>query len=77
MNLGYLYLRMNPNEILNACTINAAYSLDVANKAGSLEVGKNADFIVWNSNNLEYIIYRFGINHVKSVYKYGKRIYEV
>jgi len=77
MNLGYLYLKMNPREILNACTINAAYSLDIATETGSLEVGKNADFVVWNSDNLEYIIYRFGKNHVKEVYKNGKKIYEV
>lgn len=77
MNLGYLYLKMNPKEILNACTLNAAYALGIADSTGSLDVGKKADFIIWDSDNLEYIVYRFGKNHVRQVYKAGRKVYEL
>jgi imidazolonepropionase len=76
MNLGYLYLRMKPEEVLTACTLNAAYAIDRASDRGSLTEGKIADFVVWNSENLEYLMYRFGKNHVKQVWKDGKKVYE-
>ncbi len=76
LNLAYLYLRMNPAQILNACTINSAYAVDRATTLGSLEVGKQADFVIWNSDNLAYLVYRFGTNHVKQVWKNGCKVVE-
>ncbi len=74
LNLAYLYLRMRPEEILTAATLNSAYAIDRARRVGSLDVGKDADFIVWNANNLEYPLYRFGQNLVRNVYRQGQKI---
>lgn len=74
MQLGCLHLKMTPNEVLTAVTINAAYAIDRANKIGSLDVGKNADFVVFDAPNIEYLMYHFGINHTKKVYKNGKLV---
>lgn len=65
-------LKMTPLEIFKGVTINGAKALGKESEVGSLEVGKKADFVVYDTNNLNYIFYNFGINHVKDVYKEGK-----
>ena len=40
MHLGCFMMRLTPVEILNAVTINAAYSVDRAKTIGSFDVGK-------------------------------------
>jgi len=69
-------LRMTPNEILNATTINAAYNLGISDKVGSIELGKKADIVLMDSPNLEYLYYHFGVNHTKHVFKDGTLIYK-
>lgn len=66
------HLRISPEEILNAITINAAYHLGISDKTGSLEKGKQADIILLDVPNLAYMFYHFGINHVTDVIKNGK-----
>ena len=74
MQLGCLHLNMTPNEVLTSVTINAAYAIDREDEIGSLEVGKNADFVVFDAPNVEYLMYHFGINHTQRVYKNGKLV---
>lgn len=74
MQLGSLALKMTPNEVLTAVTINAAYSVDKADEVGSIEVGKKADLVIFDAPNVDYIMYHFGINHTHSVYKEGKLV---
>lgn len=67
-------LRMTPAEIFKAVTLNGARAVKRENNIGSLEVGKKADFVIFDTDNLNYIFYNFGINHVKDVYKNGKQV---
>lgn len=76
MQLGCLHLKMTPNEVLNAVTINAAYAIDRQDEIGTIEVGKNADLVIFDAPNVEYLMYHFGINHVDRVYKKGKLVVE-
>ena len=69
-------IRMTPLEIIKAVTINGAKSLCLEDKIGSLEVGKDADFVIFDKPNLEYIFYNFGVNNVEEVYKRGIKIVE-
>ncbi len=69
-------LRMLPQEILTAATINPAYSLDKSHKIGSIEVGKDADLLLLDAKNLDYFIYHYGINHTYAVFKKGKLVVE-
>ncbi|SFX73563.1 imidazolonepropionase [Thermoactinomyces sp. DSM 45891] len=71
MTLSCLNLRMTPEEVLTAMTINAAHAVGKADTIGSLEVGKQADIVLYNATNLAYLPYHFGINHVHSVVKKG------
>lgn len=72
MNLACWKYRLTPEEALNAVTKNAAAAIGRADRIGTLEVGKQADIVIWNANNLDYIFYRFGQNLVKTVVKNGK-----
>ncbi len=76
MQLGCLGLKMTPNEVINAVTINAAYAIDRQNEIGSIEIGKKADLVVFDAPNIEYLMYHFGVNHVDKVYKEGVLVVE-
>ena len=67
-------MRMTPSEAITATTINAAWAIDKADLIGSLEVGKNADIIILNAPNHEFIPYHFGTNLVQTVIKNGKPV---
>lgn len=74
MQLASMKLRMLPNEVLTAVTLNSACCINEEKDKGSIEVGKCADFVLFDVPNIEYLIYHFGINHVKDVYKNGKLV---
>lgn len=69
MSLAYIKMKMTAKEILSAVTINGACALDMGNVTGSIETGKNADILLLNIPNLDYMMYHFGINHVNTVIK--------
>ncbi len=71
MSFASLIMKMTPEEVITAVTINGASALGIENEAGSLEEGKKADIVVFDAPNLNYIIYHFGINHAKIVIKNG------
>lgn len=72
MYFASLILRMTPEEVFTAVTINSACSVRKENKIGSIRKGKKADIVIFDSPNINYIIYHFGINHVDMVFKNGK-----
>lgn len=74
INLAYLKYKMTPSEILTAVTLNAACAIDMAEKLGTIETGKQADLIIWDAPNLEMLCYRLGGNLVKNVIKKGEVI---
>ncbi len=76
MNLAMLKLKMTPEEIWNAVTVNAAYAIGRGQAAGSLSAGRSADLVIWEAENYAYIPYHYGINHVSSVYVEGEKVYE-
>jgi imidazolonepropionase len=72
MNLAALKLKMTPEEIWNAVTVNAAFAIGRGGIAGSLEEGRNADLVLWDVPNYKYVPYHYGVNHVNKVWKNGK-----
>ena len=74
MNLGYLKYRMTPEEILTAVTINPACGISRGKKVGTLEVGKDADMVIWNAPNMEMLCYRFGSNLALQTIKKGNLV---
>lgn len=76
MSFASLIFKMTPEEVITASTINAASALKREKEIGSIEVGKKADLVIFDSPNLNYIIYHFGINHTFKVIKDGKLVYK-
>lgn len=71
MNLACWNYRMTPEEVLTAVTLNAAAAISRADRLGTLEPGKQADLVIWDAPNLDYIFYRFGENLARTVVKRG------
>lgn len=76
MSFASLIMKLTPEEVITGVTINGAASLGIEESHGSLQEGKKADIVIFDSPNLEYIIYHFGINHTHSVIKNGKIVYK-
>jgi len=74
MCIGCFKYRMTPGECLTAVTLNAAAAVCRADRLGSLEVGKQADFVIWDAPNLDYLFYRFGDNLAHRVFVCGARV---
>ena len=73
LSLAATQMKMTPAEGVTATTINAAYSLNRGDTIGSLEVGKRADFAIFECADYREIAYWFGTPQVQSVYVRGER----
>lgn len=74
MTIAAIYLKMTPEEILNAVTFNSACAVGMQDQVGSLQKGKFADFVLWDAENFKQLPYFFAQNPVTSVYKRGQRV---
>lgn len=74
--IACLRLGLDPAEVISAATINAAHSLGLAGRTGSLEVGKDADLQVLDVPNHIHLVYHFGVNHCRTVLKRGRVVVE-
>lgn len=77
MFLAAVKMNMTIEEILSAVTLNAAKALDISDKSGSIEVGKNADFSIFDANDYSDIVYNVGKNLNVMTIKNGEIIYEL
>ena len=75
ISLACAQLRMSPAEAITAATINAAYSLNRADRIGSLEVGKFADLAAFDVADYREIPYYFGVNLCVFTIKHCKVIH--
>ena len=67
-----LDLRMTPDEVLAAVTINAARALRMEEEIGSLEPGKVADVTIWRVPTSTQIVTWPGADLVRTVVKRGR-----
>jgi imidazolonepropionase len=75
-SVAALKLQMLPGELLWASTLIPAKSLGISDRIGSLQSGKQADMVLLDIPNLDYLPYHIGINHVKMTIKRGRVIYQ-
>jgi imidazolonepropionase len=75
MNLACILFDMTPAEALAGFTIHAATALGMKNKVGSLEVGKKADFAVWEISEPAELAYNIGGRFCRSVVKQGSIVF--
>ena len=71
MTIACTHMSMTPEEALTASTLNGAAALGLSEKLGSIEVGKQADIVLYDIPGYRYLAYHFGTNHVAKVIKHG------
>jgi imidazolonepropionase len=75
MSLGCIKLKMLPEEVINAVTINTAYAMGISETHGSIAKGKVANiFITKKIPSYEYMPYAFGSDLIETVILKGKII---
>lgn len=62
MNMACVLYGLTPDEALAGATREAAKALGRGSQLGTLEVGKRADFLVWNVSHLAEIVCQLGAN---------------
>jgi imidazolonepropionase len=73
MSLGCIRLKMLPEEVINAVTINSAYAMGISETHGSIARGKVANvFITKEIPSYEFMPYAFGSNLIETVILKGK-----
>jgi imidazolonepropionase len=72
MTAACLGLKMTPDEVLAAVTINAANAVGLGEEIGSLEGGKAADLVIWNVPTSRQIPYWPAADLVRTVVKKGR-----
>jgi imidazolonepropionase len=74
IGLAVLGMQLTPAEALTGATLNAAYSLGLARRVGSLEAGKQADFLLLDGESPAILAYHAGVSPVTAVYKRGELV---
>ena len=74
LSLACLQMHLNPAEVLTAATLNAACSLGLGDRAGSLEAGKDADFLIHEFGDYRELAYFIAAPFRPRVFVAGKEV---
>jgi imidazolonepropionase len=72
LNMACVLFGLTPEEALSGVTVNAAKALGLNKSVGTLEVGKNADFILWDISSPAELSYGLGWNPCRQIVRLGK-----
>jgi imidazolonepropionase len=75
-SIAALKMGMLPGELLCSTTLISAKSLSLDHKIGTIEVGKQADMVILDIPNLDYLPYNYGVNNTTYTIKRGEVVYE-
>ncbi len=75
LTLATIYMHLQPAEALTAATRNAALSLELHHKLGTLAPNKQADIVLMAIEDLDYLPYNYAENHVRTVIRQGRVVY--
>ena len=74
LNMACTLFRLTPEEALAGITRNGARALGLQDRIGTLEPGKDADFVIWDIAEPAELTYRIGANPLKNVVRQGNLI---
>ena len=72
LNMACTLFHMTPEEALAGATRHGARALGRSDTAGTLEAGKQADFVIWDIDHPAELAYRIGFNPCHQVIKSGR-----
>jgi imidazolonepropionase len=72
MSVACLEMGLTPTEALVAVTANAAQSLGLGDRLGSIEPGRQADLVVWDVPSVDQLPYWLGVRPARVVVKRGR-----
>ena len=75
LNMAATLFRLTPEEALAGVTREGAAALGLGRERGTLEVGKAADFVLWNIARPAELAYRIGGNPAAQVVKDGQALW--
>jgi imidazolonepropionase len=75
LSLACTQMKMSAAEAITASTLNAAYSLNRGDKIGSFELGKLANFVIFDCEDYRELAYWFGMPQTHSVYVRGNCVW--
>ncbi|NVJ68262.1 MAG: imidazolonepropionase [Gammaproteobacteria bacterium] len=67
LNMACTLFKMTPLEALQGVTINAAKALGLDKEIGTIEVGKQAELVLWDIEHPNQLSYQFGSHHKNKV----------
>jgi len=73
--LAVVSMSLSFAETLTSLTLNGAAALGLAESKGSLESGKDADFLILDAPKTDHLAYHFGMNIVSKVFLGGDLAY--
>ncbi len=76
LSLAAINMKMTAEECISAVTLNGAAAINQSHIMGSLEPGKNANFLIANVPSFTDLFYHFGINHISEVWVKGEVVHE-
>jgi len=71
LNMACTLFRLTPEEALTGVTRFGAEALGLGKAKGTLEIGKDADFVLWDISDPAELAYRFGLNPCRQVVRNG------
>ena len=72
-SLACIKMKILPEAVINASTINGAYAMEISNLTGSITVGKQANLIITKPiESYPYLFYSFGENCIERTMVKGK-----
>jgi imidazolonepropionase len=74
LNMACTFFNLSPQEALAGVTRNAALALGIHADTGTLEVGKRADFVVWNIEDPAELAYAIGVNPSAQIVQNGRLV---
>jgi len=72
IGLSCIYLGLSIEEALKAATWSGACAINEQERIGSIEVGKQADLIIWDLDTIEQIPYNLTSTPIRNVIKAGE-----
>ena len=73
--LSCIQMKMLPQEVVNAATLNGSFAMEAAAEAGSITIGKKANLIFTKPvPSLAYLFYSFSTNNIQRIMLNGEWI---